>query len=276
MATRNTQTTQLVSRKTKCRNVKLNRIQIDEALRIGDIQTDKKFEAFKKSIKMQGVITPIIVKMNEDKKYIIIDGIRRCLAAKELGYEKLKVTIYEELDNSESILGLVANTNQKTLTPIELGIAYKKLIDRGLYANKAELARVLGISEGTVGAKIKNLEMDSEIIKKLIEGKGIKDQKVLKAIRIFSPVNENSTSEEQRALFNHIVGNNLGRKEALAYIASQQEPEVVSERTVNLAQNNVIDLHIDTSDLDEERRAKIQALVAEIETIRQESEETVA
>ncbi len=276
MATRNRQTTQLVSRKTKCRNVKLDTIQIDEAFRIEDIQTDKKFKALKKSIKAQGIITPIIVKMHNDESYSIIDGIRRYLAAKELGYKKLKVTIYEELDNSESILGLVANSNQKTLTPIELGIAYKKLIDRGAYANKAELARALGISEGTVGAKIKNLEMDSEIIEKLIEGNGIRDQKVLKAIRIFSPVDENGTSEQQRNLFNHIVENNLGRKEALEYIKSQQEPEIVSERMVSLAQNSVIDLHIDTSDLDEARRERIQELVAEIEAIRQEAEGVAA
>ncbi len=269
--TKQTQKRKIMNRKTKCKIIRIDDIKANNNIRIGTETESKKFKALKNSIEAQGIVSLIVVKKNSDETYTIIDGSRRYLAAKELGFKKLKVTIYEENKNIGDILGLVANSNQKVLTSMELGVAYKRLIDSDVYTSNKELAKALGISDSSVGTKIKNLEMDRRIIEHLLDGNGINDQKVLKAIRNIKAVNETGKSQKQWDAFNHIADNKLGRNDALEYIKSQREPEIVSERTVSLVQNNMIDLHIDTSDLDEARRARIKELIEEIEVIRQEA-----
>ena len=268
-----TNETKLVTRKTRCANVKIDLIRSEWAHRLDGNHSagkaKKEFDTLKKSIESQGIINPIVVKQNGDDTYTLIDGHRRLEAAKLLGYKKIRVINYKELEENGEILSLVANANQKALGAVELGIAYDKLIKSGVYRSNQKLAKALGLSAATVGSKIKNLELDKRIIDEIVNGNGAtNDQKILKAIRLLQKTDESNVSQKQWEVYGYIKENNLGRKEALEYIKSQREPEVISERTVSLVQNNMIELHIDTSDLDEARKARIQQLVAEIERIR--------
>lgn len=270
-------TTEIITRKARCSKVKIADIKIEANHRLDNEIVDdkavKKLKALQKSIEANGILNPIVAKKHEDGTFTIIDGIRRYEAAKRLGYKKLQVVSYDDIDDKEEMLSLVVNTNQKTLSPIELGIAYQKLIDRGVYRNKAELAKALGVSDVTVSSKIKNLELDARIIEDLLTGEGINDQKVLKAVRLLEKVNDDGESDMQHNAYTHIKTNSMDRKTALEHIASLNNTEddtndngqaPVFSKTESDSEIQVV---IEKEVLDEEVIEQIEVLLAEIERL---------
>jgi ParB family chromosome partitioning protein len=259
-----------VERKGKCTYVKTTDIKVGTTARLGnevaDKKVSKKFRALEKSIIANGILTPIIAQKNDDNTYTIVDGYRRLLVAQRLGIKKLQVISYDDINDKEEMLSIVTNSNQKTLTAIELGVAYKKLIDRAVYGSNRELAVALGVSEGTVGTKINNLKMDKRIIEDLIANNSISDQKVLKAIRTIENINDDGKSEKQYSTYRKIVDEKLKRTDALEYISLGKGVEEV-RHFVKTALANKINVMIDTKDLSEENVAKIGELLAEIERI---------
>ena len=187
--------------------------------------------------------------------------------------KRLQIISYDDIDNKEELLSLVANTNQKTLSPIELGIAYQKLIDRGAYRNKAELVKVLGVSDVTVSSKIKNLELDARIIEDLLTGEGINDQKVLKAVRLLENINSDGESDMQHNAYNHIKTNSMDRKTALVYIASLNNTEDDTNANSQVSgftkteSDREIKVVIEKEVLDEVVVEQIESLLAEIERL---------
>ncbi len=173
------------------------------------------------------------------------------------------------------MLSIVTNSNQKTLTAIELGVAYKKLIDRDVYGSNRELAVALGVSEGTVGTKINNLKMDKRIIEDLIENNSISDQKVLKAIRTIENINDDGESEKQYSAYRKITDEKLNRTDALEYISLSKGVEEI-HHFVKTELANKINVMINTKDLSEEKVVRIEELLAEIERIGEDGVEKAA
>ena len=265
-----------VDRKGQCTTVRISKIKTGASIRLGkeasEEKMSKKFRALKDSIEANGIMVPLIVKKNEDDTYSIIDGYRRFEVAQRLSYKKIQVISYDDIDDKDEMLSIVTNSNQKSLTAIELGVAYKKLIDRGIYGSNRELANALGTSEGTVGTKINNLKMDKRIIEDLIANNSISDQKVLKAIRTIENINDGGESEKQYSTYTKIIDEQLKRSDALAFINSSKGVEEV-HHFVKTELANKINVMIDTKDLSEENVARIEELLAEIERI---GEDTVA
>jgi ParB/RepB/Spo0J family partition protein len=261
-----------VQRRGNLRNLNIAYIQRSLELRQGDnAYMGEKFKELVQSIKTEGIVSPLIVR--DDIKtgtFKLIDGRRRLYAAKHLGIKKVPVIVYDANEDKAELLSIIANTNQQKLTPIELGIAYQRLLDNEVYASKRELATALGVSESTVGTRINNLKLDSRIIEDMMTGEGINDQKVLKAIRLIEKVNEEYVSEKQWTTYSYIVEQKLNREDALQYIKTQKEG-VETVRTVRLSDSK-IDLSLDMSGWDKEKVERVNVLLAEIETIRQEVE----
>ncbi len=266
--------TQVITRKGKCTTVRIDKISTGASIRlsqeVSDGKLSKKFRALENSIKANGIMVPIIVKKDdENDTYSIVDGYRRFEAAQRLGIKKLQVISYDDIDDKEEMLSIVTNSNQKTLTAIELGMTYKKLIDRGIYSSNRELAVALGVAEGTVGTKINNLKLDSRIIKDLLTGNGINDQKVLKAIRTLEKVDSEGSSDTQWSAYEYIIKNELGRKESLEYIKSQKESDTTEAQPFTKTETDrEIKVVIDKEGLTEAIVSEIERLLEEIETLR--------
>ena len=272
----NTEELTMVQREGKMRYVSTDKIRYVWSLRLdGDTKEDKgnkKLKAFVESVKVESILAPLIVrKIEGSTEYTLIDGGKRLEAANILGIKKVPVIVYDENDNKAELLRIIANSNQKKATPIELAMAYKKLLDSGVYKSNRELATALGVSESTVGTKINNLKLDTRIIEDMMTEYGINDQKVLKTIRSIEKIDEEGTSDKQWNVYSHITLKELGRKEALEYI-NEQKGEVVSQRFVKLESDHQINVVIDTSGLDEESVSRIGELLAEIEELRKGSE----
>lgn len=89
---------------------------------------DEKIESLSDSIKIHGVVQPIIVK-KEDDNYMIIAGERRWRAAKKAGLGEIPIIIKDYDEVSLAQISLIENIQREDLNDIEEAVAYKSLID---------------------------------------------------------------------------------------------------------------------------------------------------
>lgn len=72
----------------ECRYIPVIQLELGKSMR----NFDPDIKDLIKSIHKNGIITPLIVKLNRDSgKYTILDGSRRYIAAKELGIDEVLV-----------------------------------------------------------------------------------------------------------------------------------------------------------------------------------------
>jgi ParB family transcriptional regulator, chromosome partitioning protein len=83
----------------------------------------------KESIQVQGIIQPITVRRLSESKYQLISGERRLQASKLAGLTKIPAYVKEATDNQMLEMGLIENIQRENLNPIEVALAYKRLIE---------------------------------------------------------------------------------------------------------------------------------------------------
>ena len=95
--------------------------------------TDQPFKVFDdyamdeltESVKMVGVLVPVIVRKTEGDKYEIISGHRRKRACERAGIEKIPAVIAKLNDDEAAILLVDSNLHREKLLPSERAYAYK-------------------------------------------------------------------------------------------------------------------------------------------------------
>ncbi len=83
-----------------------------------------------KSIQEFGIIQPITLRQMEDGYYQIISGERRWRASQQVGLTKIPAYIRTVDDENMMEMALVENIQRQDLNPIEIALAYQKLIDQ--------------------------------------------------------------------------------------------------------------------------------------------------
>jgi ParB/RepB/Spo0J family partition protein len=94
------------------------------------------------SFEKQGQITPILVTRLAEfpGKYVIVDGERRIRAARSRGDKTIEADIREGLDNQNLYLRAYhANKEREEQTVFDDALAWKKLLDDGVYVDQVEL-----------------------------------------------------------------------------------------------------------------------------------------
>ena len=86
---------------------------------------ERELKELSDSIKMHGIIQPLVLRRINDK-YEIIAGERRYKAACLAGLAKVPAIIMEIDDNKSAELAVVENLQRKNLTAIEEAQSYKK------------------------------------------------------------------------------------------------------------------------------------------------------
>ncbi|XMB67762.1 ParB/RepB/Spo0J family partition protein [Mycoplasmatota bacterium zrk1] len=100
------------------------------------------------SIKEHGVVTPIIVKLVNDK-YVIIAGERRTRACRLAGLETIPAIIRDYTEAQMMEIALLENIQREDLTPIEIAYSYKAIIDK-LGITQDQLSKRVGKSRSQV------------------------------------------------------------------------------------------------------------------------------
>ena len=130
---------------------------------------DEKLEDLAESIRIHGMIQPIIVRQ-EGNSYRIIAGERRWRAARSAGLKKVPVIIREATDRQVHELALIENIQREDLNPIEEAEAYRQLtVDYKL--TQEELAGIVGKkSRSEIANRMRLLNLAEEVKQMLISG----------------------------------------------------------------------------------------------------------
>jgi len=121
------------------------------------------------SIKLHGVIQPIVVSQRGDK-YIIIAGERRYRASKIAGLQTVPVIIKNYTDQEMREISLIENLQREDLNPIETAFAMKQLIENYNFTQD-DLAKRLGKSRPAITNALRLLNLSSEVMAMVESGK---------------------------------------------------------------------------------------------------------
>lgn len=120
-------------------------------------------EELKKSIIANGLIQPITVRKAADGRYQLISGERRLRAVKEIGLKEIPAyCIVVESDEKMLAMALIENIQREKLNPIEVGLAYKRLMDE-CHLTQEQIAETVGKDRTTVANSIRLLKLPDEI-----------------------------------------------------------------------------------------------------------------
>ena len=125
-----------------------------------------------KSIKERGIIQPIIVrKSDENKKYEIIAGERRWIAAQKAGLHEVPVVVTEADDLKSLEFAIVENVQRNDLNPLEEAQGYQRLINDFSY-DQEKVSKFIGKSRSYITNCLRILTLPSDVLD-LIETKKI-------------------------------------------------------------------------------------------------------
>ena len=90
---------------------------------------DEKMDELVESIKESGVLTPVLVRPDDEGTYEMISGHRRLHAAKRAGIRKIPAIIKEMTNDDATIAMVNANMQREEILPSERAFAYKMKLD---------------------------------------------------------------------------------------------------------------------------------------------------
>ena len=130
---------------------------------------ENNLEDLTNSIKERGMLQPIIVRKSNDhkKKYEIIAGERRWLAAQRAGLHNVPVVLTEADDLKSLEFAIVENVQRHDLNPLEEAQGYRRLIDEFSY-DQEKVSKFIGKSRSHITNSLRLLNLPDDVIK-LIE-----------------------------------------------------------------------------------------------------------
>ncbi|MGA9575575.1 MAG: ParB/RepB/Spo0J family partition protein [Lysobacterales bacterium] len=114
------------------------------------------------SIRHQGVIQPVVVRLRGKNSYELIAGERRWRAAQLAGIEKIPAIVREVPDEIAIAMALVENIQRENLNPIEEATALKRLVDEFQMTHQ-EAGDAVGRSRSAVSNLLRLLELSIEV-----------------------------------------------------------------------------------------------------------------
>ncbi len=122
------------------------------------------------SIKLHGVIQPLVVNKGEGENYLIIAGERRWRASKIAGIEKVPVVIKNYTEKQIREISIIENLQREDLNPIEAARAIKQLMDE-YHLTQEVVSDRIGKSRSSVANTLRLLTLYPDVIKMIEDGK---------------------------------------------------------------------------------------------------------
>lgn len=183
------------------------------------------------SIKIHGLIQPILVRKIKDK-YEIIAGERRWRASQVAGLKAVPCLLKDVTEEVAAKFALIENIQREDLNPIEEAIAYKRLM-QDYSLTQEEVASQVGKSRPYIANTVRLLNLDEGIINYISKGEltsghgkallGIKDKK------------------QQLITAEQIIKNNLNVRDT-ENITNEKANISKKTKKKNLKDTNIIDL----------------------------------
>ncbi len=122
------------------------------------------------SIRVQGVLQPLIVRLLPNSRYEIIAGERRWRAAKLAGLEKAPAIIREISDQTAAAFGLIENIQRRDLNALEEARALQRLLGEFNLTHE-EVAEAVGKSRSAITNLLRLLQLNPEVQDWLAQGR---------------------------------------------------------------------------------------------------------
>lgn len=121
------------------------------------------------SIKVNGLIQPLVVRPKDQGRYEIIAGERRWRAAQLAGLSEVACLINNYSDAQAAAITTIENINRTDLNPIEEASAYQRLTDEFGYIHE-EIAAIVGKSRVKITNTLRLLKLTTVVQELLITG----------------------------------------------------------------------------------------------------------
>ncbi len=184
------------------------------------------------SIKKNGLIEPIYLRrdINNPKKYILVDGLRRLKAFEFLGAKSIPAIILSLTDAEADMVFLYENENKKHISVFEKAFYMGEVLKSGRI-NKNELADALGISLKNLEKKLNILTLDNEE-KKIMINHNFDEEFIFSVLKF--------EKEKRREILNEIIVKNLTNNEAKKYLDELKKPEIKRVKTATITSDKII------------------------------------
>lgn len=152
------------------------------------VKNDDKMKELIESIQINGILTPVIVRPDDEDGYEMISGHRRLFAAKQIGLAIIPATIKEMTEDEATIAMVDSNIQREEILPSEKAFAYKLRYEAmrrtaGRPSSKnasqvgtnlrsdVELAKQVGESRNQIHRYIRLTELKSELLDMVDDGR---------------------------------------------------------------------------------------------------------
>ena len=163
------------------------------------------------SIKLHGILQPLIVTEREDGGYELIAGERRLRASTIAGLATVPAIVRGATRQEKLELALIENIQRQNLNPIEEAFAYERLMAEFGLTQEAVSERV-GKSRSQIANTVRLLDLPEPIQKALSDGK-ISVGKAKAILSLKSP-------DEQLKIFSEMIGERASVRDVERAIAA--------------------------------------------------------
>lgn len=130
---------------------------------------DESLSELADSIRVHGVLQPLIVREVNDDTYLIVAGERRWRAARLAGLTEVPVLIRDLDDKQADQLALIENLQREDLNPIDEAAGYQNLMD-SYGMTQQEVAEAVGKPRSSVANSLRLLSLCDEARERLANG----------------------------------------------------------------------------------------------------------
>lgn len=131
---------------------------------------DDKFQELVSSVRVHGVLQPIVVRTKGDGEYELVAGERRLRAARAAGLSRIPAVV-RELTNEQSLeVALVENIQREDINAVDAAVAYRRLAEEfGL--SQEDLAFAVGKSRSAIANTMRLLTLPDSVKEEVRSGR---------------------------------------------------------------------------------------------------------
>lgn len=154
-------------------NQKIHEIPIDD-IRPNSFQPrirfdDRHLAELAASIRLAGLMQPVVVRAVEGGKFELIAGERRWRACRMAGMDAVPAIVRQADDRNSAELALIENVQRTDLNPIERANAFRALMGK-FSMTQSEVADRVGLDRSSVANLLRLLELPEDIRNMIVDG----------------------------------------------------------------------------------------------------------
>ena len=180
--------------------------------------SDETLQNMADSIRLHGIIEPIVAEDCGDGTYFIIAGERRTRGAKIAGLKTVPVILRKYSDEHKLEIALIENIQRDDLNPVDEARAYQRLMQIENISQE-EAAKRVGKNRSTVANALRLLKLPEDMQNALAAGKiSAGHARALLSV---------TDAADMRLMFARMMGSGMSVREAEQYAAelNSEEPE---------------------------------------------------